>query len=244
MRDARNHSTLLMDLALRNIEFIEVFQGGYLNDERWYELLNSGFEIRGIAGSDFPANLGRRRLTGLFVPLLGPERTLVRARAGSSAYESWAKGIPAGEVVVSNGPMVRLEVKDNTARISGQFFRPLQSLELIADGRDVERKTGNGTPNHMQSSFPIPPNASWVAARVSAVNIEGEPALRAHTNPRFLKHGIVDRDRRQELADHFAREIEYYKQQSSLSIDTRQRELFFREAATALVKLKQSQKSE
>ena len=242
MRDAQNHSTLLMDLALRNIEFIEVFQGGYLNDERWYELLNAGFEIRGIAGSDFPANLGRRRLTGLFVPLLGPERTLVRARAGASAYDSWAKGIPAGDVVVSNGPMVWLEIKDQMARFSGQFMRPLQSLELIADGRVVERKSGDGSATRLESSFPIPPNASWVAARVSAVNREGEPALRAHTNPQFQKHGIVDRERRQELADHFAREIEHYRQQSSLSIDTRQREQFFREAETALAKLKQQEK--
>src|SRR5262245_50947087 len=34
-KDASNHSTLLMDLALRNIDFVEVFQGGHINQERW-----------------------------------------------------------------------------------------------------------------------------------------------------------------------------------------------------------------
>ena len=37
-------------------------------------------------------------------------------------------------------------------------------------------------------------------------------------------------------------QIEYYRQQPSLNIDTRQRKLFFREAETALAKLKQQEK--
>ena len=53
------HSTLPLDLALGGIDFIEVFQFGELKADRWYELLNAGFRITGIAGSDFPANLSR-----------------------------------------------------------------------------------------------------------------------------------------------------------------------------------------
>ena len=53
------HSTLPLDLALGGVDFIEVFQFGELKADRWYELLNAGFRVTGIAGSDFPANLSR-----------------------------------------------------------------------------------------------------------------------------------------------------------------------------------------
>ncbi|MFO0953242.1 MAG: CehA/McbA family metallohydrolase, partial [Isosphaeraceae bacterium] len=53
------HSTLPLDLALGNIDFVEVFQFGLLKTDRWYELLNAGFRVTGIAGSDFPANLSK-----------------------------------------------------------------------------------------------------------------------------------------------------------------------------------------
>jgi hypothetical protein len=46
------HSTLLADLALGNIDFLEVFQFGVLKTTEWYELLNAGLRATGIAGSD------------------------------------------------------------------------------------------------------------------------------------------------------------------------------------------------
>ena len=72
------HSTLPLDLALGGVDFIEVFQFGELKADRWYELLNAGFRVTGIAGSDFPANLSRFKPWPRAVPLLGPERTLVK----------------------------------------------------------------------------------------------------------------------------------------------------------------------
>jgi hypothetical protein len=39
---------LLMDLALGGLDFIEVFQAGYLKDDSWYELLNAGFGLRAL----------------------------------------------------------------------------------------------------------------------------------------------------------------------------------------------------
>src|SRR5258708_17039966 len=41
------------------IDFIEVFQFGVLKTEAWYELLNAGFQVTGVAGSDFPVPLNR-----------------------------------------------------------------------------------------------------------------------------------------------------------------------------------------
>src|SRR5438876_1066394 len=49
------HNTLLMDLAIGRIDFIEVFQFGVLKSEQWYELLNAGFQVTGVAGSCWAA---------------------------------------------------------------------------------------------------------------------------------------------------------------------------------------------
>jgi hypothetical protein len=53
------HSTLLMDLALGHIDFVEVFQFGVLKTKEWYQLVNAGLQVTGIAGSDFPVPLMR-----------------------------------------------------------------------------------------------------------------------------------------------------------------------------------------
>src|SRR5262249_51232627 len=84
------HSTLLMDLALGRIDFVEVFQFGVLKTNDWYELLNAGLRVTGIAGSDFPVPLNSRKPWPRWLPLLGPERTLVKTKPGDSAYEAWA----------------------------------------------------------------------------------------------------------------------------------------------------------
>jgi hypothetical protein len=72
------HSTLLMDLALGHIDFVEVFQFGVLKTKEWYQLLNAGLQVTGIAGSDFPVPLMRLKPWPRWIPLLGPERTLVK----------------------------------------------------------------------------------------------------------------------------------------------------------------------
>ena len=59
LHGSMTHSTLLMDLALNNLDFLEVFQFSKLWTAEWYELLNAGFLPTGIAGSDFPVPLSR-----------------------------------------------------------------------------------------------------------------------------------------------------------------------------------------
>ena len=111
-------------------------------------------------------------------------------------------------------------------------------MELIADGRVIGTKRRRRIRHGFDRIFAIPASTVWLAARVSAETVEGEPAIRAHTNPRFLRHGAADPERRKELADHFAGEIEFYKQQPSLAVQKDQRERFFQEADTALQKLR------
>src|SRR5262249_11719958 len=110
------HSTLPLDLALGGVDFVEGFQFGELKTVRWYARLNAGSRVTGVAGSDFPANLARFKPWPRAVPLLGPERTLVKTNdatdgaPGRSAYDVWVEGVRRGAVVVSNGPLLDLVV--------------------------------------------------------------------------------------------------------------------------------------
>ncbi|MCL5746261.1 MAG: CehA/McbA family metallohydrolase, partial [Acidobacteria bacterium] len=83
------HSTFLMDVALGSIDFAEVFQAARLRLDDWYAILNAGFRLTGIAGSDFPVSMGKAGGWPRAIPLLGPERTLVHSKPGASAYENW-----------------------------------------------------------------------------------------------------------------------------------------------------------
>jgi hypothetical protein len=215
------HSALPMDLALGAIDFIEVFQFGALKAEPWYELLNAGFRVTGIAGSDFPANLGRFKPWPRAIPLLGPERTLVKvdgdgeekpqaeANTGRSAYDRWVEGVKKGQAVVSNGPLLDLvvdgegpgavrdwqgESKSIRGEAHASFHRPLELLEIVVNGQVVATRAGDGRQKELHLPFEIPVNESvWVAARVLGQRVASanEPEIQAHTNPVY-----VLRDRR------------------------------------------------
>src|SRR5262249_34252445 len=73
---SQKHSSLLMDLALGALDFVEVLQFGRLRTGDWYELLNAGFKVTGVAGSDFPVflnNATKQKQWSRWLPLLGPE---------------------------------------------------------------------------------------------------------------------------------------------------------------------------
>ena len=235
------HSSLLMDLALGSIDFIEVFQAGVLNAERWYELLNAGLRVTGIAGSDFPVPLSNRKPWPRSIPLLGPERTMVKAAPGQSAYESWAAGVRAGRAFVTNGPLVELTVNGqepgavlDAPKVEGRarvvFHRPIEKLEIIANGQVVATREGDGAATELTLPFAVDtPDSTWIAARASSPKIENEPDIRAHTNPVYVLRGgrpvRVDAARRAVL-QRWEREAEYYRTGGlSFADESRRREL-------------------
>jgi hypothetical protein len=181
------HSTIYMDAALGNMDFVEVFQFGELRAEAWYELWNAGLRVTGVAGSDFPVPLSRRNPWPRWLPLLGPERTLVKAKPGETSFESWAAGVREGRVVVSNGPLVELNLdrSSGTARATAAFFQPLESLEIVRNGIVVGRTAGDGQRTQLTASVPLAPgDCCWLAARVRS-RVE-EQVVQAHTNPQWL----------------------------------------------------------
>jgi hypothetical protein len=248
------HSTVLMDLARGSIDFIEVFQFGVLKSDAWYQLLNAGLRVTGIAGSDFPVPINRSREWPRAIPLLGPERALVKAKPGASAYEAWATGVRAGRVVVSNGPLLDFTVngKDSGATVNwtgdsitveasarARSHRPIVKTEILINGRVVA-----SSPSGAASFSAAVKESSWIAARVQARHEQGEPEIWAHANPIYLLRDNrpvrVDADR-QAVAARWRAELDYYRSpEVPFATDAQRRELLQR-GEEALRKMTDSQ---
>jgi hypothetical protein len=238
------HSTLLMDLALGTIDFVEVFQFGVLKTREWYEVLNAGFRVSGIAGSDFPVGLNRQGDWPRWIPLLGPERTLVKA-GGGSPYEAWAAGVRRGEALVTNGPLVEVKLDRAASTVSAtvRFYRPIEALEIVKNGEVVAAVPGDGEKRSLTASARIEcPESCWVAARARAKKEENEPEIQGHTHPVFwIRDGkAVNVGRaREALASRWAAEVDYYRNAALRFPGAARREEFFAAAGRALEVLRQ-----
>lgn len=236
-------STLYMDLALGRLHFLEVFQFGYLATEPWYELLNAGFRVTGVAGSDFPGHLRRLSPYPRWIPLLGPERALVKARPGADPYETWAAGIRAGNVVVTNGPLVEIAVDEaaGTASATAAFWRPLEVLEIVRNGTVVASVRGDGRQTRLAVTAPLQcAESCWVAARVKAHKQESEPDLQGHTNAAYVLRGgkpVMVSAARRSVAEQWEAEIARYRN-AGLALTSAQDKEFFDQAERALAELR------
>lgn len=221
-------SSLLMDLVRGGLDFIELFQFGVLHTREWYDLLNAGFRVVGLAGSDFPANVGRYEEWPRAFPLLGPERAMVRAEAGASAYEAWAAGVREGAVTVTNGPLLEFAANGRTSGATVEwtgasrtvrgsaraaFHRPITALEIVVNGEVVESTADGGGEAKLDFEIELDESA-WIAARARAQSHEGEPEIQAHANPiYFLKDGapVYRPAARRALAERWSAEASYYR---------------------------------
>jgi hypothetical protein len=211
---------------------VEVYQFGVLKTEPWYELLNAGFRVTGIAGSDFPGNLTRFKPWPRAIPLLGPERTLVRVEEDgtTSAYEHWAEGIRNGAVVVSNGPLLNLTIDGRgpgqvldwdgestmvRAVAEAAFSRPLEVLELVVNGRVVSSSSGDAMRQSLTLTAEVPLRESaWIAARARGRRLEGEPERWAHTNPVYVLRArapVHQPEARAAVLRRWLRDVVYYR---------------------------------
>jgi hypothetical protein len=236
------HSTMPMDLALGNLDFLEVFQFGKLWTTEWYELLNAGFRVTGVAGSDFPVPLGRAIPWPKYMPVLGPERTLVKGRAGDSAWTVWAAGVKKGEVVVSNGPLAEVRVEGGRVKAVGSFFRPLERLAIVRNGKVIAEVRGDGKRERLEVEAAVETGESaWFAAHSVGQKAAGEPEMQAHTNPVFvLREGKPVRaaGAREAMAARWAAEVEYYRGAKLPFQKDAERQEFFAAAEKALAILR------
>ncbi|HZT31339.1 MAG TPA: CehA/McbA family metallohydrolase [Bryobacteraceae bacterium] len=250
---SREHSTLIMDLALHHLDFVEVMQYALIKMQPWYkalgwyELLNAGFRVVGTAGCDFPDPTDHFIPWPRALPLLGPERTLVKAEPGASAWETWADGIRRGAAVVTNGPLLEFAVHGRepgaviawtgaSHRVDGvataTFHRPIEKLEIVCNGKVVASRKGDGRQTELSLPFQFSiQESSWVAARAQSPNLRPDLAIWAHSNPVYLlrdgKPVYVPADR--ELVRlQWEKEAEFYRGAGLVFAEDSQRKEFFR----------------
>jgi hypothetical protein len=236
------HSTLLLDLT-RGLDFIEVFQFGVLKTSEWYELLNAGFRVTGIAGSDFPVPLNRSKIWPRWIPLLGPERTLVKSAPRPDPYTAWAAGVKAGTAVVTNGPLVELSANGKTFTATAAFYRPLLRLEIVRNGAVIASATGDERRTRLSVNATLSDGESgWVAARVTAKKLADEPDIQAHTNPIYLagRDPAAVREARSGLAARWKAELDWYRSGPLEFASEAVRQKFFEDGEQALKVLSSS----
>ncbi len=189
---------LALDVPFDLVDFIEVLQGGRLYDDIWYSFLNLGFNVRPIAGADYP----------YFGPTLpGVERTYVKLD-GPFAPREWYNAYRSGHTYVSNGPFLEFRVNgremgselrvargESLEVVAEASLNPdidrLNRLELIVHGEVVASVTRSaGDADRLRLATRIEADESlWVAVRAFGDRDGARDMIVAHSAPVFV---VVD----------------------------------------------------
>jgi hypothetical protein len=190
--------------ALRGrTDFLELAQfcvpQGPLALDHYYFVLDLGFRLTALAGSDFPW-CGR----GPLYKLPGPATAQIgNARFyafvdGPLSFDRWFAAVKAGRTFATTGPMLfltvngrlpgdSLEVPPGTrVRITAEALGherqvPLESLEIVAHGSVLARSTGSGAARlAAEIEWPVE-HGAWIAARAQAGTGQA-----AHTTPVYV----------------------------------------------------------
>ncbi len=198
---------LVLDGLRGKVDVLELLQfcapGGPLILEHYYHLLDLGFDVTAVAGSDFPW-CGKDHNYGEPVGFekaaqIGNARFYVYVE-DDLKYDSWKEALRRGRTFVSSGPMIEFAVNDSLpgAHLDagvGELLQiravalsnpnePLDSLQIVAHGAVVAQITPEdaGRTDRLEVSFDLPVERGiWIAARAFA----GRNAV-AHTTPIYV----------------------------------------------------------
>ena len=144
-------STAVLDTVLGQVDFFEIANTHLYKTDVWYQLLNCGFIVPPVAGTDLP-NFGFR---DPWQPLLGEVRTYVRSGT-QHEFDDWKQAVRRGEVFVTSGPLIRFDVngvgpgavirlppQGGDITISAELAspRPVSSLEIVRMAKPISVKT-------------------------------------------------------------------------------------------------------
>ncbi|HET8625471.1 MAG TPA: CehA/McbA family metallohydrolase [Gemmatimonadales bacterium] len=170
---------LPVSVALGKVDYIEVmgFSDHLATAKVWYQLLNCGFRIPAGAGTDAMTN---------FASLRGPvgtTRVYVRTD-GPFSRDRFLAGLKAGRTMVTNGPLVSLQVQ---GQVPGSEIRlqrsgvrlpvratlrsavPVDHFELVANGEVVARFSPG--PDRMRAAVDttiVVERSGWYTVRARA----------------------------------------------------------------------------
>jgi hypothetical protein len=166
----------------QGFDYMEIMQYSTLNPKLMYDILNLGYKITPSAGSDYPA-----------MGFIGQERTYAKV-PGEFSRDKWKNAIRAGNVYVSNGPILTFSV--NGAEMGheiqikpGQLlnvaasaqinpdFGEIKKIELIEQGDVIDSVSSESGQESLKLEVQIKPtHGTWLAIRVY-----GKDSAKAHS---------------------------------------------------------------
>ncbi len=115
----------------------------------YYRYLNLGYRIPPSAGTG----------TGVMPSPAGYDRVYSRIN-GPFTVDKWYEAIRDGRSFVTNGPMLFVTYKDGVIDVKTQAREPIDRIELVANGRIVDRTAASSARFHID-----PHKHSWCAVR-------------------------------------------------------------------------------
>ena len=222
---------LMADASTGLLTFLEVLQFGTSRPAALYDLLNLGFRIAPIAGTDFPCFPSGPP---------GSERFYTRVE-GPLTYETWLDGVRAGRTFVTNGPMVEFTI--DGVGIGGDLVLPAPStvevvatirfdptrdeiavVELVRAGEVVFIERERLKPGVIELRLNLPvEETTWFAVRARGSKTTGFGGMDrlsvAHSGAIFVDvagtPGLADQPRARRLAKRVLEKIDILERQFS-----------------------------
>ena len=260
-------TTAALDVILGSADFMEIANTHLHVPGLWYRLMNCGFFIPPVGGTDLPNYPARDP----WQPFLGEMRTYAKVD-GEHDFDSWKNAIKGNRVFVTSGPMVSFKV--NGVEMGGRIEFPdeggavdiearlsspvgLTEMELLMNGLPVRckiiRKNLGGV-HHWSVKHSLQASQScWFSVRGKGVPIASlnDPKLKqqpwAETNviahsaaTRVIVGGkpVLSREDRDWLVRHLQDQREFYESEARYW-NNRQRDQRLRHFDEAVLKLKE-----
>lgn len=183
---------LAIDLPDGLLSFLEVLQYGRAGYDRYYEILNTGFRMAPIAGSDYPCGSFKEPWGRFYTRVDGP-----------LTYAAWIEGVRRGRTYVTSGPLLTFRVQGKNIGDEVLLGRPgrvwvdatvrfdperddVEALELVQNGSVLRRFPRGARKKEVRARFRHEVReASWLAVRVVGTKVAarqatGTPAANEH----------------------------------------------------------------
>jgi hypothetical protein len=213
---------LPVDLALGQQTAMDVLSNNFetATTELWYRLLNCGFRVAISAGTDSFTNVADHYIAGggrVYVHV-GPRFD----------YAGWLKAYREGRSFASNGAVIQMRVNDKspgdeikltstgelTVRATVQTQTPLDSVDLIVNGRSVHSEPVMGKSTIEIKRKLSLQESSWIAVRALGPShrlILNDAGAFAHTSPVYVTVG--------ERPVRIAQDVRFYREWVESLID-------------------------
>lgn len=180
------HPTAAADTVLGGVDFFEIGNAHLYATELWYRLLNCGYDLPPVAGTDLPNYPFR----DAWQPFLGSMRTYVMT-GGRRDFAAWKQAVQRGRVFVTSGPLLSFTVNgldagstitlpagggfvtvdaELTSPLTLREFEILQSGRVLTTKPDVSR-TGSVHSLKLRQKIRID-KSCWLAVRGRGVPIQ------------------------------------------------------------------------